>query len=325
MSEDSRNKGFINRWSSRKQQAERHRGVADTVQPFPEESVKERDDVREPTTLHGSPVLTPSTSALLAEEHVEIPAESIEIDASERADRVQAEPIDEAPLLSDADMPPIESLSSDSDVSAFFNKGVSAALRKAALRHVFRQPAYNVRDGLNDYDGDYTVFEPLGDTVTSDMKWHIARKERERLEAEARELEQRSLEAENVQQAQEMEEVQGEEEGQTERQAQAREQSQETEGGEAEQGAQAEKQSQEAEDGEAEQEAKTGQQLQETGDGEAEHEAQANHQTQEMEEAQVKLKAQTQQSAKQVQTHNTFDQARQIDADEKDKTRNKPA
>jgi hypothetical protein len=42
-----------------------------------------------------------------------------------------------------------------------------------------------VRDGLNDYDGDYTVFEPLGDIITSDMKFHIARKERDRLAAEA--------------------------------------------------------------------------------------------------------------------------------------------
>ena len=96
----------------------------------------------------------------------------------------------DVPLLCDDDMPPIQSLSSDSDISDFFNKGVSAALRKAALRHVFHQPKYNVRDGLNDYDGDYTVFEPLGDTITSDMKWHTARKERARLEAEEREREE---------------------------------------------------------------------------------------------------------------------------------------
>lgn len=93
----------------------------------------------------------------------------------------------EPPPLTDADMPPIESLHAGSDLSGFFSKGVSAALRRAALRHVFAQPAYNVRDGLNDYDGDYTVFEPLGDTVTSDMKFHAARRERERLEREERE------------------------------------------------------------------------------------------------------------------------------------------
>jgi len=171
MSEQSDDKGFINRWSSRKRRAELQEAMQ-SGPPLPTESLP---------TEHSS--------------DTQIAEESVAIDTPEKGSRVQSGSKDEEPLLSDADMPPIDTLSADSDVSAFFNKGVSAALRKAALRHVFRQPAYNVRDGLNDYDGDYTVFEPLGDTVTSDMKWHIARKERDRLEAEARELEQRRLEA----------------------------------------------------------------------------------------------------------------------------------
>lgn len=288
MSEQSRNKGFISRWSSRKQQAEQHRDTADTA-------------------LHGSPVPMPAASDLLAEEPIEMPEERIEIDSSEDVGRVQTESIDDASLLSDADMPPIESLSSESDVSAFLNKGVSAALRKAALRHVFSQPAYNVRDGLNDYDGDYTVFEPLGDTVTSDMKWHIARKERERLEAEARELEQRRLEVGNEQ---EIKEVQAEEEAQTEQEPherQAEQQSQELEGDQAEREAQTDQQVQETQKEQAEQEAQAIPQSQETGDGQAEQEAQVLH------------------ASNDAQRHNELDQARQIDAHEKDNTRNKPA
>ena len=97
----------------------------------------------------------------------------------------EADDPSEPPVPTDIDMPPIESLDVTSDLSGFFSKGVSASLRRAALRHVFSQPSYNVRDGLNDYDGDYTVFEPLGDTVTSDMKFHAARHERERLRREA--------------------------------------------------------------------------------------------------------------------------------------------
>ena len=96
---------------------------------------------------------------------------------------------DEPPLLGDADMAPIETLDADSDLSPFFNRGVTAALRRAALRHVFSLPRYNVRDGLNDYDGDYTVFEPLGDTVTSDMRFHAARRAREAAEREMAERE----------------------------------------------------------------------------------------------------------------------------------------
>jgi hypothetical protein len=42
-------------------------------------------------------------------------------------------------------------------------------LRKLALRALFREPAFAARDGLDDYDGDYTYFEPRGDLLTYDM------------------------------------------------------------------------------------------------------------------------------------------------------------
>ncbi|MEE9320701.1 MAG: DUF3306 domain-containing protein [Granulosicoccus sp.] len=110
------------------------------------------------------------------------------------SDAVQANEI----VLTDADMPSIDSLDSDSEISGFFSEGVSAALRQSALRRIFSLPVYNVRDGLNDYDGDYTVFEPLGDTVTSDMKFHTARKERERLLALEEEREATEASAEEA-------------------------------------------------------------------------------------------------------------------------------
>jgi len=95
--------------------------------------------------------------------------------------------------------------SQSSDYSGFLNKGVSPELRKQALRHLFSHAIFNERDGLNDYDEDYTTFEPLGDTVTSDMRWHQARKEREEAErlaaeqeaANAQELEGRSPDSAN--------------------------------------------------------------------------------------------------------------------------------
>lgn len=114
---------------------------------------------------------------------------------------------DQTPLLTDEDMPAVPSLTAQSDLSVFFNRGVSAALRKKALRHVFSLPVYNERDGLNDYDDDFTKFEPLGDTVTSDMKWHKARKERDAEEAAEREAEARRLAEEEAQQSQEAEQL----------------------------------------------------------------------------------------------------------------------
>ena len=77
------------------------------------------------------------------------------------------------PPLTDADMPPIESLDENSDFTGFMSSGVSAELRKLALRKMFKASVFNVRDGLDDYDDDYTSFVPRGDLITSDMK-HMA-------------------------------------------------------------------------------------------------------------------------------------------------------
>lgn len=85
-------------------------------------------------------------------------------------------------LLTDADMPPIESLSEDSDYTGFLSPKVSESLRKQALRRLFVSPGFNVRDGLDDYDGDYTEFEKLGDIVTADMRHQMEMKSRRHLE-----------------------------------------------------------------------------------------------------------------------------------------------
>lgn len=79
----------------------------------------------------------------------------------------------EEKVLADADMPPLESLHEDSDYSGFLSPGVSEGLRRRALRKLFMSAVFNVRDGLDDYDDDFTSFEPLGDVVTSDMKHQV--------------------------------------------------------------------------------------------------------------------------------------------------------
>lgn len=82
--------------------------------------------------------------------------------------------------LTDADMPPLDSLDGDSDFSVFMSPKVSEQLRKQALRKLFHLPAFNVTDGLNDYDEDYTRFAGLGNVVTQEMKRMLKRE----LEAE---------------------------------------------------------------------------------------------------------------------------------------------
>jgi len=84
----------------------------------------------------------------------------------ESAERQQA-PVK---ILSDDDMPDIESLTPDSDYAGFLSPGVSETLRKLALRKLFCSEAFNVCDGLDDYDDDYTQFKILGNTLTADMR-----------------------------------------------------------------------------------------------------------------------------------------------------------
>lgn len=94
-----------------------------------------------------------------------------------------ATPPEAPPELTDADMPPLETLGFDSDYSGFFSAKVSESLRKSALRKLFHQPEFNVIDPLNDYCGDYTTFAPLGNLITADMKYHLQRTARAQLES----------------------------------------------------------------------------------------------------------------------------------------------
>ena len=100
------------------------------------------------------------------------------------------------PVLTDADMPAIESLTEESDFSGFMSEGVSDELRNLALRKLFRAPVFNIRDGLDEYDEDYTSFEKLGDIVTADMKHRIEMQEQKLREKLAAESEADAAEAE---------------------------------------------------------------------------------------------------------------------------------
>ena len=78
-------------------------------------------------------------------------------------------------VLTDVDMPPVETLDADSDYSPFLSPGVSDDLRQQAMRKLFAQPDFNITDGLNDYDEDYTQFGGLGTLVTHEMKRMLQR------------------------------------------------------------------------------------------------------------------------------------------------------
>lgn len=118
-------------------------------------------------------------------EEAAVPARQAD-EAAGPTDAAEAQDAD-APVAmppGDEDMPPLESLTEDSDFSAFLSPRVSATLRKQALRKLFRSPKFNVISELDDYIDDYRNFPALGDILTSDMKHAAERLLEKQLRAE---------------------------------------------------------------------------------------------------------------------------------------------
>jgi len=115
--------------------------------------------------------------------------EDLQVEQQVALQEAQAEvEVVEEPVLTDEDMPPIESLHADSDFTPFMSSGVSDRLRNLALKRLFHVPVFNLRDGLDEYDEDYTTFETLGSLITSDMKHQMEVEAKHKLEQESQRL-----------------------------------------------------------------------------------------------------------------------------------------
>jgi uncharacterized protein DUF3306 len=58
-------------------------------------------------------------------------------------------------------LPPVESLTFDSDFTGFMKPDVDPALRREALKTLLKDPRFNVMDGLDVYIDDYSKPDPL--------------------------------------------------------------------------------------------------------------------------------------------------------------------
>ena len=137
--------GFYSRWSKRKRQARS----------------SQLDEIQDSTATQTADAINPSADC-----------------------PVNQEPGEDKAVLSDCDMPDLDTLTEDSDYSCFFSSGVSEKLRKLALRKLFQGQSFNLCDGLDDYDEEYTSFETLGDIVTADMRFQLEQQARQKLLAE---------------------------------------------------------------------------------------------------------------------------------------------
>jgi hypothetical protein len=111
--------------------------------------------------------LAPAADASRAQE----PDEGETLPAAEAGGPGEAPP----PHSEPTDLPPLDSLTAESDFGAFMRPGVDPVLRRTALRKMFRNPKYAVVDPLDPYRVDYGLFTPLGDMITADMKFHAER------------------------------------------------------------------------------------------------------------------------------------------------------
>jgi hypothetical protein len=66
-------------------------------------------------------------------------------------------------------LPPVESLTFDSDFAAFLQPKVDEALKRQALKQLFRDPRFNVMDGLDVYIDDYSKPDPISPDIVRQL------------------------------------------------------------------------------------------------------------------------------------------------------------
>lgn len=91
-------------------------------------------------------------------------------DARARSAQVPAAPAAGEKDAAPPPLPPLESLSLDSDFSAYFHPKVDESLRRAALKKLFGDPHFNVMDGLDVYIDDYSTSDPLPEALLAQLK-----------------------------------------------------------------------------------------------------------------------------------------------------------
>ena len=69
-----------------------------------------------------------------------------------------------------AELPPVESLSFDSDFAAYLKADIEESVKRAALKKLLRDPRFNVMDGLDTYIDDYTKNDPIPDEMLKKLE-----------------------------------------------------------------------------------------------------------------------------------------------------------
>ena len=63
----------------------------------------------------------------------------------------------------------MKALTQDSDFKPFMARNVGAEVRNAAMKKLFTDPHYNVMDGLDIYIDDYSMPDPIPESMLRQM------------------------------------------------------------------------------------------------------------------------------------------------------------
>lgn len=151
---------FLSRWSRLKQRSRSQQQSGGEIAPVEAPPVA-RDEVALRAPLPPQPSAAPGVPAQAEACRADDPASpAVHAPGSGAAGSTPADlPLRSDPV--DAALPPLESLTPDSDFRPFMRAGIDASTRNAALKRLFTDPQFNVMDGLDVYIDDYGKTEPI--------------------------------------------------------------------------------------------------------------------------------------------------------------------
>jgi hypothetical protein len=69
-----------------------------------------------------------------------------------------------------AELPAVDSLTFESDFSAYLKANVEESVKRAALKKLLHDPRFNVMDGLDTYIDDYTKNDPIPEEMLKTLE-----------------------------------------------------------------------------------------------------------------------------------------------------------
>ncbi|MEE8351924.1 MAG: DUF3306 domain-containing protein [Rhodospirillales bacterium] len=169
MNEDS--ESSVSRWSRLKSQGGESAPATETL-----EKPKNMGGAAPVAGRRIAPLMPPLAEPEEGEIEMEAaPPEALALKAqleAEKAAREEDEAEEERELTPEEenavkDLPPIESLTKDSDFTPFFAQNVPDFLKRQAYRVLWRSnPVFNIRDGLDDYDEDLNLAKLVGNIIS---------------------------------------------------------------------------------------------------------------------------------------------------------------